>query len=97
MTKTTRAFLDALSDALGVELDPDDIEGTVARLGSIARIIGATLRNTANPTMLEAGYKCNVIPGWRARRSTAGSCRARRRSTSASSTRSSAPTSSASG
>jgi acetylornithine deacetylase/succinyl-diaminopimelate desuccinylase-like protein len=63
MTKTTRAFLDALSDALGVELDPDDIEGTVARLGSIARIIGATLRNTANPTMLEAGYKSNVIPG----------------------------------
>ncbi len=63
MTKTTRAFLDALADALGTELDPDDIEATVARLGSIARIIGATLRNTANPTMLHAGYKSNVIPG----------------------------------
>jgi acetylornithine deacetylase/succinyl-diaminopimelate desuccinylase-like protein len=26
-------------------------------------MIGATLQNTANPTMLEAGYKANVIPG----------------------------------
>jgi acetylornithine deacetylase/succinyl-diaminopimelate desuccinylase-like protein len=25
-------------------------------------MIGATIRNTANPTMLEAGYKANVIP-----------------------------------
>ena len=35
----------------------------VAKLGPIAMLIGATLRNTANPTMLEAGYKVNVIPG----------------------------------
>ena len=28
----------------------------------IARIVGATLRDTANPTMLKAGYKANVIP-----------------------------------
>ncbi len=26
-------------------------------------MIGATVRHTANPTMLEAGYKQNVIPG----------------------------------
>jgi acetylornithine deacetylase/succinyl-diaminopimelate desuccinylase-like protein len=26
-------------------------------------MIGATLSNTANPTILEAGYKANVIPG----------------------------------
>ena len=38
-----------------------------ARLGSIGRMIGATLRNTANPTMLDAGYKANVIPGTRQR------------------------------
>ena len=25
-------------------------------------IVGATLRDTANPTMLKAGYKANVIP-----------------------------------
>ncbi|HEX5495262.1 MAG TPA: M20/M25/M40 family metallo-hydrolase [Mycobacteriales bacterium] len=66
MTKSVREFLDAVSDVLGVELDPDDMdgaEGTLARLGGIARILGATLRNTANPTMLDAGYKSNVIPG----------------------------------
>ena len=28
----------------------------------MARMIGATTQNTANPTMLEAGYKENVIP-----------------------------------
>jgi acetylornithine deacetylase/succinyl-diaminopimelate desuccinylase-like protein len=62
ITPTVRHFLEELSDSLHVELDPDDIENTVSKLGSIARIIGATLRHTANPTMLEAGYKVNVIP-----------------------------------
>jgi acetylornithine deacetylase/succinyl-diaminopimelate desuccinylase-like protein len=63
VTKTVRAFLDEVGDAFGLELDPDDMAGTVARLGPLARIVGATLRNTANPTMLDAGYKHNVIPG----------------------------------
>ncbi|WP_031040436.1 M20/M25/M40 family metallo-hydrolase [Streptomyces sp. NRRL F-5650] len=63
VTKTTRAFLDELGDALGTELDPEDMEGTIARLGGIAKLIGATLSNTANPTQLGAGYKVNVIPG----------------------------------
>ncbi len=36
---------------------------TLAKLGGIAKMIGATLRNTAQPTMLGAGYKVNVIPG----------------------------------
>ena len=63
VTKTVRAFLDEVGDAFGLELDPDDMEATVAQLGPMARIVGATLRNTANPTMLDAGYKHNVIPG----------------------------------
>ncbi|MEU2287781.1 M20/M25/M40 family metallo-hydrolase [Streptomyces sp. NPDC013178] len=63
VTKTTRAFLDELGDALGTELDPEDMESTLARLGGIAKLIGATLSNTANPTQLGAGYKVNVIPG----------------------------------
>ncbi len=58
-----RQFLDALEQALGVEIGTDDAEQTLARLGSIARMVGATMSNTANPTMLEAGYKMNVIPG----------------------------------
>jgi acetylornithine deacetylase/succinyl-diaminopimelate desuccinylase-like protein len=63
VTKTVRDFLEAVSDAFGVELDPDDLPATVARLGPLARIVGSTLRNTANPTMLDAGYKHNVVPG----------------------------------
>ena len=63
VTKTVRAFLDELSDAFGVPLDPEDMEETLARLGGIAKLIGATLQNTAAPTQLGAGYKVNVIPG----------------------------------
>ncbi|REF38332.1 M20/M25/M40 family metallo-hydrolase [Thermasporomyces composti] len=65
ITPPVKAFLAEVSEALGVDIDPesDDVEVTLARLGSVARMIGATLRNTANPTMLDAGYKVNVIPG----------------------------------
>lgn len=56
-------FLEAVEDALGVEIGTDDVERTLARLGSIARMVGATTSNTANPTMLSGGYKVNVIPG----------------------------------
>jgi acetylornithine deacetylase/succinyl-diaminopimelate desuccinylase-like protein len=62
MTKTVQAFLDEIADALGVRFDADDPDALVAQLGSMSRLIGATLRNTANPTMLSAGYKSNVIP-----------------------------------
>ncbi|RAJ78896.1 acetylornithine deacetylase/succinyl-diaminopimelate desuccinylase-like protein [Streptomyces sp. PsTaAH-137] len=63
VTKTLRHFLDELGDALGTELDPEDMQETIAKLGGIAKLIGATLSNTANPTQLGAGYKVNVIPG----------------------------------
>ncbi|ADL46441.1 M20/M25/M40 family metallo-hydrolase [Micromonospora aurantiaca] len=63
MTDTVRAFLAEVSDVLGIEIDPDDPETAIAKLGPIANIIGATVRNTANPTRLAAGYKDNVIPG----------------------------------
>ncbi|MDR1237078.1 MAG: M20/M25/M40 family metallo-hydrolase [Propionibacteriaceae bacterium] len=56
-------FLDALEDALGIQINNDTVEDTLAGLGSISRMIGATMGNTANPTMLQAGYKVNVIPG----------------------------------
>ncbi|NJC83106.1 M20/M25/M40 family metallo-hydrolase [Planosporangium mesophilum] len=62
MTDTVRAFLAQVSEALGIEVDLDDPELAIAKLGPIATIIGATVRNTANPTRLEAGYKENVIP-----------------------------------
>jgi acetylornithine deacetylase/succinyl-diaminopimelate desuccinylase-like protein len=62
MTDTVRAFLEEVSAALGIELDPSEPEQAIAKLGVIAPIIGSTVRNTANPTRLAAGYKENVIP-----------------------------------
>jgi acetylornithine deacetylase/succinyl-diaminopimelate desuccinylase-like protein len=63
ITDPQRAFLEAVAEAFEVDLDPDRMEEALAHLGSIARMIGATMSNTANPTMLSAGYKHNVIPG----------------------------------
>jgi acetylornithine deacetylase/succinyl-diaminopimelate desuccinylase-like protein len=67
MTKTVGQFLEAVAEQLGVDIDVDaadrdEIEALIGRLGGLARMVGATLSNTANPTMLEAGYKSNVIP-----------------------------------
>ncbi|OUS95878.1 M20/M25/M40 family metallo-hydrolase [Rhodococcus sp. NCIMB 12038] len=57
-------FLQAAGEETGLDFDPTspDLDGTLAKLGTIANILGATLRDTANPTMLSAGYKANVIP-----------------------------------
>lgn len=63
LTPTVRDFIKAVNDAIGTDLSADDPETLLAQLGPIAKIIGATLSNTANPTMLNAGYKHNVIPG----------------------------------
>jgi acetylornithine deacetylase/succinyl-diaminopimelate desuccinylase-like protein len=62
VTDTVRRFLEALADLTGLPIDPDNPEPSLRMLGSAARVIGATIRNTANPTMLSAGYKANVIP-----------------------------------
>ncbi|GGP65203.1 M20/M25/M40 family metallo-hydrolase [Saccharothrix coeruleofusca] len=62
LTPSVREFLDGVSEITGLEFPEDDIEGAVGKLGALSRMIGATLRDTANPTMLSAGYKANVIP-----------------------------------
>lgn len=64
MTDSVREFLSTVSEETGLDLRPDapDLDTTLFKLGNLARIIGATLRDTANPTMLKAGYKANVIP-----------------------------------
>ncbi|WP_149180466.1 M20/M25/M40 family metallo-hydrolase [Streptomyces sp. TRM49041] len=68
LTPTVRAALTELAALHAIEqpdLDgPDfDIEGLLGKLGPAAALVEATIRNSANPTMLEAGYKVNVIPG----------------------------------
>jgi acetylornithine deacetylase/succinyl-diaminopimelate desuccinylase-like protein len=61
-TATVDAFLAAVGELTGMTFPDEDLEGSVRKLGTISRIVNATLRNTANPTMLAAGYKANVIP-----------------------------------
>jgi acetylornithine deacetylase/succinyl-diaminopimelate desuccinylase-like protein len=58
-----RAFLEAVAEAFEVDLDPDQLEQSLAHLSGLARMVAATMSNTANPTMLSAGYKHNVVPG----------------------------------
>ena len=62
-TKTVDRFLDELSQAYGVDLTGAELDQVLAHLGTLGSLVGATLQNTANPTMLQAGYKHNVIPG----------------------------------
>ena len=62
LTDTVRTFLGHMRELTGLEFSEDDLEGSIAKLGPIGRIVGATIRDTANPTMLKAGYKANVIP-----------------------------------
>jgi acetylornithine deacetylase/succinyl-diaminopimelate desuccinylase-like protein len=45
---------------MGTELT---VEELLAPLGAAAALVAGTVRNSANPTMLQAGYKLNVIPG----------------------------------
>jgi acetylornithine deacetylase/succinyl-diaminopimelate desuccinylase-like protein len=62
LTKTNEALVRELSEAFGLDLDPTDVPSIVKVLGPMARLIGATFNNSAQPTMLDAGYKVNVIP-----------------------------------
>ena len=64
LTDTVAQFLAAVGDETGHGFDADaaDLEGAIDKLGPMARIVKATLRDTANPTMLKAGYKANVVP-----------------------------------
>ena len=62
-TKTGKIFWPKIAELSGQNYDPENIEPLLNELGGAARMMGATVQNTANPTMLSAGYKANVIPG----------------------------------
>ena len=62
-TKTVKDLFKEVARVTGQVYDEKDLRPLLTEIGSTARMIGATLQNTANPTMLEAGYKANVIPG----------------------------------
>jgi acetylornithine deacetylase/succinyl-diaminopimelate desuccinylase-like protein len=66
LSPTVRTLLQGVADLVGLRFDPEDehtIDAILAALGSASRFVGATTRNTANPSGLTAGYKANVIPG----------------------------------
>ncbi len=66
VTPTVDALLRGVSDLTGLPVDYEDpttIDALVDALGPVAKFVGATVRNTSNPTQLESGYKANVIPG----------------------------------
>ena len=62
LTQAAQAFLGAAAEALGMSQEADARQ-VLEKLGPLARMIGATVSNTSNPTVLNAGYKVNVIPG----------------------------------
>ena len=62
-TETVKMLFKRIAQATGKPYDEADLRPLLKEIGPTARMIGATLQNTANPTMLEAGYKANVIPG----------------------------------
>ncbi len=67
LTPTVRAALREIAAVQGIEIDPEDpgldTDELLGKLGKAASLVAATVRNSANPTMLDAGYKINVIPG----------------------------------
>lgn len=65
LTESVQGFFDEITALTGIEFPTESaaaLDGAVAKLGGVARVVGATTRDTANPTMLSAGYKANVIP-----------------------------------
>ena len=62
-TSTVKTLFKKIAEATGKSYDEKDLRPLLSEIGPTARMIGATLQNTANPTMLDAGYKANVIPG----------------------------------
>jgi acetylornithine deacetylase/succinyl-diaminopimelate desuccinylase-like protein len=62
LTPTMKTLLAAVGELVGTEATPDNAEALVDEFGTATRMLAAVIRNTTNPTMLNAGYKVNVVP-----------------------------------
>ncbi|WP_448004658.1 M20/M25/M40 family metallo-hydrolase [Agromyces bauzanensis] len=62
LTATTRELLAEIAGVLGVDPEQVSPDELALATGSASGFITATLRTTSNPTVLDAGYKHNVIP-----------------------------------
>ncbi len=63
LTPSMQVLLSAVGEVAGTDATPENAEQLVEEFGSAARMLGAVIKNTTNPTMLGAGYKVNVVPG----------------------------------
>ncbi len=63
LTPSMQVLLSSIGELAGVEATPENAEDLVEEFGSAARMLGAVIKHTTNPTMLNAGYKVNVVPG----------------------------------
>jgi acetylornithine deacetylase/succinyl-diaminopimelate desuccinylase-like protein len=61
-TKTSSFFFQKIAELTGEKYDSKNVKPLLHHLGDAVKMLGATISNTANPTMLEAGYKVNVVP-----------------------------------
>jgi acetylornithine deacetylase/succinyl-diaminopimelate desuccinylase-like protein len=59
---SVRQLLDGVSDLSGTAYTDDDADDLLAHLGGARGFVEGTLQDTANFTMLDSGYKHNVIP-----------------------------------
>ncbi len=57
-----RTLLDGLSELTGTGWSDEDLDELVDHLGGAQGFVRGTLQDTSNVTMLDAGYKHNVIP-----------------------------------
>ncbi len=59
-TPSMQQLLETVAGLSGADAaDPDAV---LTQLGPAARMVGAGIRDTTNPSMLRAGYKVNVVP-----------------------------------
>ncbi|AXK46938.1 M20/M25/M40 family metallo-hydrolase [Brachybacterium saurashtrense] len=59
---SVRALFDGITEITGTGWDESDIERFLPLTGGARQFVTGTLRDSANLTMLESGYKVNVIP-----------------------------------
>jgi acetylornithine deacetylase/succinyl-diaminopimelate desuccinylase-like protein len=59
---SVRELLDGLSGITGTSWSDEDLDELLEHLGGAQGFVRGTLQDTANFTMLDAGYKHNVIP-----------------------------------
>jgi acetylornithine deacetylase/succinyl-diaminopimelate desuccinylase-like protein len=62
LTPTMALFVASVSELLGEPLELDDPNRLHEQVGGLAAVLGSSVRTTLNPTMLEAGFKHNVVP-----------------------------------